>query len=217
MIKTDDLSATERRTRRRQNPAAKLASELPDWFQRTKAGEESLIAAREQALAERRAAVAEIAEIERRRARELPPLEAEAHELGRRAENIRQQLDIAQRDHQESLRKIEALRFDLQIAHESKIRFLKRTCDPKIHDLADWLLGELYRTQNMFRTWSEQTDQLAPTTGYERIQHNNGVVVSARMDAIKRATTEAENLKLAVGEDVDARIAKLRASIPPDA
>ncbi len=101
---------------------------------------------------------------------------------------------------------------------------LKKSASVKIGEFMVWLLEEFDRTRNAInvnydrRKVASGTDSRGRETGIEeRVIHSNRSAVAARCEAIHQARAQAELLKLeAIDEDeVEARLAKIRAGIPP--
>lgn len=190
-----------------------VARELPTWFQDTDAGKQMIARDWEQSQAARRAALDRIEQIDREREQTLPGLNAAVAEAETRVAGARKMLEHAEGRRMAAVSERTSKSLELDLRQERQKRFLRQTADPAFDAFITELLLEDARTRNSLQTWKEETGFIVEGR-LEKVECQNVEAVQRRVTAIKAAIAKAEQLKLALCDDVPGTLQQFREDLP---
>jgi hypothetical protein len=169
--------------------------------------------------ADRRAALNRIAAAERELCETLPALQQSKNAAKQHIEqveaNFKEQLSAAWRDFGKKDYEHNCAKFRIENRIDKDRRILRDTAPPELDELWRWLLAEDDKARNACDV--KLGIKRNPFAGASRLVNSNARAIAQRRACIAALMDRIEEMRFEVVEDVAAEIAKLKASIPPDA
>ena len=185
-------------------------TELLDRLKKSKVGQAIEREAEAETEAVRVKLTTEIEEAERKRDEKLPPLVADLSKVNAKVAKLEKGLEAARAEQRAAARAVRDCRWAAENRIARNENLLRASADPRIDEFQRELRATLERER---RTGPDYIDQMHPITRYMS-RRTNLKSFSARLEALQAAYSQAEELKLLTGADIEAEISKIRSKIP---
>jgi hypothetical protein len=193
---------------------AEMRDQMRELLRQTPIGQQLDAQDHERIQAERRAVAARLADAERQSEAAVPAAAARLEAADVAFAKARAAFDVAQLQRQQAHAALAGASFAISHARANAERKLRETADPRIAEFIEWADAEWDATRRSIDRQVLSVSRNLVTDARTATVRTNFNFVVARTAALRGARKEAERLMLAVDIDIEAELARIRASVP---